>query len=652
MQRLLDDVRALDQMIRGDLFETGVTRIGAEQELFLVDSVHRPAPRSMELLERLDDPHFTTELARFNLEFNLDPLELTSDCLTRLHEDLETYLGMARTKAREMGIDVLMTGILPTLEKADMTLENMTPNPRYFALNQITRELRGGDFRLHIKGQDELSLRHESVMLEACNTSFQIHLQVSAQDFARVYNAGQLAAAPVLAAAVGSPLLFGRRLWHETRIALFQQSVDTRKASSHRRVQYPRVSFGEQWLDDSVIEIFQEDIARFRLLLTGEMGDDPLELLARGEIPDLKALRMHNGTVYRWNRPCFGVADGVAHLRIENRMLPAGPSAIDEVANAAFWFGLVKGLADDLVDVRRSMDFDRVRKSFQSVARNGLDSQVYWLDGKVRPARELILEELLLRARDGLDALGISAHDRDRYLGVVEERVDTGRTTSRWLLDSLVSMNGDGTTSERLVQLTASLKRHQEEGEPVHSWPLARSRESDAWQHSYHRVANLMTTDLFTVDPDDVVDLAASLMDWRHIRHVPVEDSEHRLVGLVTHRTLMRVLSQSLGRERRPIAVHEVMQRDLITVGPETPTLEAVSIMREHGIACLPVVERGRLVGILTERDFMKIAKQLLEDFLRRGSAETEPPRADASPRESSADGSGAAGPVVGSTST
>lgn len=623
MQRLLDDVRALDQMIRGDLFEQGVTRIGAEQELFLVDSVHRPAPRSMELLERIDDPHFTTELARFNLEFNLDPLELTPDCLSRLHEDLETHLGHARAAAREMGIDVLMTGILPTLEKEDMSLDNMTPNPRYFALNQVMREIRGSDFRLHMKGQDEMSLRHDSVMLEACNTSFQVHLQVSAEDFARVYNVAQLAAAPVLAAAVGSPLLFGRRLWHETRIALFQQSVDTRKAASHRRAQYPRVSFGERWLDDSVVEIFQEDIARFRLLLTGDMGPDPLELLARGEIPDLKALRMHNGTVYRWNRPCLGVVDGVAHLRIENRMLPAGPTVVDEVANAAFWFGLVKGLGVDLGDVRREIDFDRVRKSFQSVARNGLDSQIYWLDGRVRPARELILDELLLRARDGLDALGVSEQDRDRYLGVIEDRVDSGRTASRWLLDSLASMDGDGTNYERLMQLTASFKGHQEGGEPVHAWPLARARESNAWHHSYRRVAGLMTTDLFTVDPDDVVDLAASLMDWRHIRHVPVEDAEHRLVGLVTHRTLMRVLAHSIGRERRPIAVHEVMQRELITVGPETSTLEAINTMREHGIACLPVVEHGRLVGILTERDFMKIAKQLLEDFLRRGAMES-----------------------------
>ncbi len=624
MQRLLDDVRALDQMIRDDRFEKGVTRIGAEQELFLVDSVHRPASRSMELLERIDDPHFTTELARFNLEFNLDPLELTPDCLTRLHEDLETYLGLARSKAREMGIDVLMTGILPTLEKADMSLDNMTPNPRYFALNQVIRELRGSDFRLHMKGPDELSLRHDSVMLEACNTSFQVHLQVSAQDFARVYNVAQLAAAPVLAAAVGSPLLFGRRLWHETRIALFQQSVDTRKTVSHRRSQYPRVSFGERWLDDSVLEIFQEDIARFRLLLTGELGDDPLELLAKGEIPDLKALRMHNGTVYRWNRPCLGVVDGIAHMRIENRMLPAGPSVTDEVANAAFWFGLVKGLALDLQDVRTKIDFDQVRKSFQSVARNGLDSQIYWLDGQVRPARDLILEELLLRARDGLQALGVADRDRDHYLGVIEERVDTGRTASRWLLDSLGAMNGDGTTTERLMQLTASLKSHQEQGEPVHRWPLAQSRESDAWQHSYQRVSSLMTTDLFTVDQDDVVDLAASLMDWRHIRHVPVEDSEHRLVGLVTHRTLMRVLSQSLGRQRRPIAVHEVMQRNLVTVEPDTPILEAIDTMRSHGIACLPVVEQGRLVGILTERDFMKIAKHLLEDFLRQMPSRAE----------------------------
>lgn len=622
MQRLLDDVRALDRMLEEGTIETGVTRIGAEQELFLVDDRQRPAPRADELLKALDDPHFTTELARFNLEFNLDPLDVTPHCLSELHRDLDGLLSKARQAARGLGFDVLMTGILPTLEKADMSLDSMAPVPRYFALNRIIRELRGRDFRVHISGRDELSIRHDNVMLEACNTSFQVHLQVAPERFAALYNIAQAVAAPVMSAAVGSPLLFGRRLWHETRIALFQQSLDTRQSLSHRRAQHPRVSFGERWVDDSVLEIFQEDISRFRLLLTSELGDDPLDLLNRGIAPDLKALRMHNGTVYRWNRPCYGVADGIPHLRIENRMLPSGPTVIDEVANAAFWFGLVKGLAQDLGDVRKVLSFDTVRRNFQNAARHGLDAQFHWIDGKVCPARELVLDELLLRARDGLDGLGVAADDRDRYLGVIEERVSLGRTASRWQLDSLKAL-GQGPTAA--VRLTETLRRRQEEGEPVHTWPIAGvTAGKDPASHVFREVSGLMTTDLFTVSEDDVVDLAAALMDWRHIRHVPVEDAEHRLVGLLTHRTLMRVLARSVGRRRRPIPVREVMQQELVTVGPSTPTLEAMSLMERHGIACLPVVEDERLVGILTERDLIRVAKGLMTSHLSQGSSVPE----------------------------
>ena len=605
MQRLLDDVRALDRMLENGIIESGVTRIGAEQELFLIDDRQRPAPRADELLKALDDPHFTTELARFNLEFNLDPLDVTPRCLSELHRGIDDLLAKARHAARGLGFDVLMTGILPTLEKADMSLDNMAPVPRYFALNRVIRELRGRDFRVHISGRDELSIRHDNVMLEACNTSFQIHLQVAPERFAMLYNVAQAVAAPVMAAAVGSPLLFGRRLWHETRIALFQQSLDTRQSLSHRRAQHPRVSFGERWVDDSVLEIFQEDISRFRLLLTTELGEDPLDALDRGVAPDLKALRMHNGTVYRWNRPCYGVAGGIPHLRIENRMLPAGPTVIDEVANAAFWFGLVKALADDIPDVRRALTFDTVRRNFQNAARHGLDAQFHWLDGRVCPARDLLLDELLLRARDGLAALGVDAEDRDRYLGVIEAQVSSCQRPA--------------------VRLTEALRRRQEVGEPVHTWPIEGVQAGkDPASHVFQEVSGLMTTDLFTVTEDDVVDLAAALMDWRHIRHVPVENTEHQLVGLLTHRTLMRVLARSMGRERRPIPVREVMQRNLVTVGPATPTLDAMTLMEKHGIACLPVVEDGRLVGILTERDLIRVAKGLMTHHLTSGTPVSE----------------------------
>jgi len=221
------------------------------------------------------------------------------------------------------------------------------------------------------------------------------------------------------------------------------------------------------------------------------------------------------------------------------------------------------------------------------------------------------------RAHEGLEALGVGTADRERYLEVIEGRVTSRQSGSKWLLDSLAGMAPKGTLVERMARLVAATSDNQREGLPVHTWPLARLREKRGWEMHYQRVASIMTSDLFTVNEDEVLDLVASLMDWKHIRHVPVEDDAHRLVGLVTHRTLLRVLAREHGRETRPIPVREVMHTNVVTVAPDTATLEAIRLMKEHRIACLPVVEKGRLVGIVSERDFFKISDQLLEEFLR-----------------------------------
>jgi len=617
MQNLLTDLRALEHMIREGMIETDVRRIGAEQELFLVDAHRAPVPRAMELLADLDPDYFTTELALYNLEFNLDPLSLDHDCLSRLDRDLNRHLDEVRRVAHQHAADIALVGILPTLAKKHLTLDFMTPRPRYFALNDAIHRLRGSEFEFRIKGPDELTFKHDNVMAEACNTSFQIHFQVDDREFPRLYNIAQAVAAPVLAAAVNSPMLFGKRLWRETRIALFQQSVDTRTATEHVREQRPRVSFGRRWVEKSVLEIFQEDIARFRVLLGKEIDEDPFGDLERGEIPKLSALRLHNGTVYRWNRPCYGISEGKPHLRIENRVLPAGPTALDEIANAAFWFGLIKGVEDRYGDITRHMEFDHAKENFLAAARLGLQAQFFWPERPPTPARELILEELLPMARAGLDHLGIDPDDRDRYLGILEQRVSLDRTGSRWLLDSMARMSGSGGTAERLAALTSAAIARQEEGKPVHEWRLADLEEAGGWERHYSRIEQFMTTDLFTVSKDELVDLVACLMDWEHIRHVPVEDNEHRLVGLVSHRSLLRLMAQGKGGTRDdPTPVSEVMHKKLFTVAPETPTLEAIALMKRHKIGCLPVVKSDRLVGIVTERDFMNVAAQLLEQVL------------------------------------
>ena len=617
---ILRDLRALERMLSEGWIESGVRRLGAEQEVFLVGEGWRPAPVSTAVLERLDEKLFTTELALFNMEFNLPPIRMGAGCFSRLEEELLRFLQRAREAAWAEGSEVVLTGILPTLSKSDLTLENITPKPRYYTLNEALTGMRGGEYHLRIEGTDELIIRHDSVMLEACNTSCQVHLQVSAEEFPSFYNAAQVALAPVLAASVNSPLLFGRRLWAETRIALFQQSLDTRSATPYVRDMSPRVRFGDEWVRESVTELYQEDLTRFRVLMAGPVEEDPIERLDAGEPPALDALQLFNSTVYRWNRPCYGISQGKPHLRIECRALPSGPSVVDEVANAAFWVGLVLGITRTMGDPADSMDFAEVKSNFLAAAREGLRAGLRWMDGETMGARTLILERLLPLAREGLEEAEVAPDETERYLGVVRERVASGRTGSEWITSSLARMEGTGTRAERLAAVTASMARWQREGVPIHEWEPAELEESGGWTHTYLRVEQYMDTHPVTVNEDELVDLVAFVMEKEKIRHVPVEDREQRLVGVVSYRSLLRYVSDrshDSGKDAPP--VKEIMERDPVTVSPDTPTLKAIDLMRDRRVSCLPVVKDGRLVGLVTERDFMPIAYELLEERLRRG---------------------------------
>jgi CBS domain-containing protein/gamma-glutamyl:cysteine ligase YbdK (ATP-grasp superfamily) len=617
MRALLYDLRALELMLDEGRFEEGIARIGAEQEIFLVDRACHPAGASLAMLERLKDPHYTTELGTFQLEMNLDPHEFTGDCLGRLERQLEDLVARARLAAHELGLEIVLTGILPTIRKSDLGLENMVPLARYKALNDATSRLRGEAYYIHIRGIDELRTQHDSVMVEACNASFQTHLQVSAKGFANAYNVAQVLAGPVLAAAANSPLLWGRRLWAETRSALFEQAVDSRNPSQAREMA-PRVTFGNRWVEKSVVELYKEDIARFRALVGTDLDEDPLAVLRAGGVPALKALRLHNGTIYRWNRACYGVTNGKPHLRIENRVLPSGPSTLDEVANAALWLGLMSALTHKYADIRKVTEFEHAKMNFVAAARNGLGAHFMWLDGEEVPAQTLLAEKLVPLAAEGLDLVGVLPADRDRYLSVIDRRVRSGRTGSRWMLFSLAAMKDHGTQGERLNALTMATIARQSSGAPVADWEPARLDEGGGWKNNYLKVEQYMTTDLYTVHPDEPVDLVAKLMEWQRIRHVPVEDHEHRLIGLVSYRSLLRLLADpALASRAHAIAVAEVMKTDPVTVPPTMTTLRAIEVMREFGVGCLPVVADGRLVGLVTGDDFMGIAGQLLEERLR-----------------------------------
>ncbi len=626
MKRLLADLQALERMIAEGRIERGPRRIGAEQELFLVDRQRRPAPIAPALLEKLGEAPFTTELGLFNLEINLPPLEFAGDCLSRLESDLSCRIARVRDAAALIESDVCLIGILPTLREADLTDENMTPNPRYAALSEALRAVRGEAFEFRVTGSEELILRHDSVMLEACNTSWQIHFQAAPDEFARLYNIAQLASGPVLAAAVNSPLMLGKRLWAETRIAVFQQAFDTRVAEEHVQERAARVWFGKDWVRESAVEIFRDDITRFRPLVAWETDEQPLEMLERGEVPKLRALQLHNSTVYRWNRPCYGITGGRPHLRIENRALPAGPTVADEVANAAFWFGLVHGLAERGDEVSGLMDFAAARANFMDAAHSGLDAHLTWIDGSRYPAAELIRRHLVGLAEKGLRAAKIHSGDIDRYLTIIDQRAATRRTGARWLLESLENLKNTETALDPMAALVAGCIERQRRGRPVHTWKLAGPREAGRPAQNFLRVEQCMSTDLFTVHQDDAIDLAASVMDWRKVRHVPVEDGDRRLVGVVSYRSLLRFLAQDKPHGRdNPVPVRDVMNPEPVTVAPETPTLEAIELMRERGIGCLPVVREDRLVGILTEADMLRIAAELLERTLERELGDDPP---------------------------
>jgi CBS domain-containing protein/gamma-glutamylcysteine synthetase len=617
VQSLLEDVQSLEYMIDNDWFEKDIVRIGAEQEMFMVDEKnYKPACVVEEALELMKDmPYVETELAKFNLETNLTPREFAGSCLSDLEKENFENLEKIRERLGPMGVKIVLTGILPTLKKADLNYGNLTPKPRYRALMEaINSQLRQEFYELRLSGIDELLVRHDSPLLEACNTSFQIHYQVSPHNFAKYYNIAQALAGPTLSVAVNSPIVFGRRLWHESRIALFQQSIDTRTTHDHMRELSPRVSFGKDWLKESILEIYKEDIARFRVLLAADVEEDSLAKIRQGQVPKLQALQVHNSTVYRWNRPCYGISpNGKPHLRIENRVLPSGPTVVDETANAAFWLGCMTGMGNQYEEVSKYLGFEDCRDNIAKGAQFGLDSKFNWLNDKKYAARDLIIQELLPLAKEGLQSRNIDSSDIDLYLGIVEERTKAHMNGARWMLRGYTHLSKKVGNEEALTVLTAAIIQNQEKEVPVHKWPQPDPDDLEDYSPSSLKVGEFMETDLITVRRDDSIEMAAQLMDWRKIRYIPVEDKSGRLVGLVSQRLLMRHYTKKNINNNKPLLLEEIMIQKPISIHQEASILQALRLMREHKIGCLPVVEKEELVGVITETDFLRITSRLLE---------------------------------------
>lgn len=606
---LLDDIEALDRMLRDGQLEHGVTRIGLEQEFFLTDRDGRPAPRGPEVLATLNDPSFTTEIGRFNLELNVDPLVLGAGSLTTLEDSLRTSLAKARRAAAHHQADVALSGVLPSITLTDLTLDNLTPSDRYHALNARLVELAGGRMRTLVQGDELLQVELDSVMLEACNTSIQVHLQVAPDRLATIYNIAQLVAGPVLAAAVNSPLLLQRRLWHESRIPTFEQAVDSRPSADRVRGSWQRVHFGDDWVHDSVLDVYRDQVARHQVLLVGDTGESSLTVLDRGDVPALRALSLHNGSLYRWNRLCYGVSKGKPHLRIEHRPLPSGPTIRDEVANVAFFVGLVLGIEQDIGDVRSRFDFADVRANFHAAAHHGLESELCWERGRRGTARELIAHTLLPLAERGLRAASVSEPEIRRTLDVIAARATSGRTGARWQRDAWDALRSIRNPVARAQSLTRAMRDRQWTVEPVTDWAGITAAERDQWPQHVWTVQEIMSTDLFTVHPDDLLDVASSVMRWKHVRHVPVQDDHGALVGLLSHRSLLATHNTPPNDAR---AVRDLMATTIRTVTPTHSCADALALMRTHAVGCLPVVHAGRLVGMVSERDFLPFAAQWL----------------------------------------
>ncbi|HSE07612.1 MAG TPA: glutamate--cysteine ligase [Nocardioidaceae bacterium] len=465
--------RCLDvfaRMLRESRFEADDPMTGLEIELNLVDDDGNPALKNMEALEAIGDPQFVTELGQFNLEINVAPQRLSQHGFTAFEEGIRACLNAAEEKASGTGAHLVMIGILPTLSQGHFSPSSLSPNPRYQLLSDQILAARGEDLRIDIAGTDRLQTSSESIVPEAACTSTQFHVQVSPDDFPAYWNASQAIAGVQIALGANSPFLLGKELWHETRIALFEQATDTRSEELKAQGVRPRVWFGERWIN-SIFDLFEENVRYFPSLLPIIDDEDPLEVLERGESPALNELRLHNGTVYRWNRPVYDVVEGMPHLRVENRVLPAGPTVADTMANAAFYFGLVRTLAEHERPLWSQMSFSAAEENFHTAARQGIEANLYWPGLGQVPATELVLRRLLPMARAGLEAWGVSEEERDRLLGIIEQRCLLGRNGSTWFINTFHRRCQDcGDRMEALRVTLNEYRANMHTNEPVHTW--------------------------------------------------------------------------------------------------------------------------------------------------------------------------------------
>jgi hypothetical protein len=474
-QRLLENLAALKALLGRPGFGLGPRTVGAELEMFLVDAAGFPLPVNRQVLGQTMDPRVTLEIDRFNLECNLRPAPLAGRPFTALREEFDDSLNEVRRAAGTQGAQVVITGILPTLREADLGSGALTGMPRYRALSTALRNRRQTPFQVSIAGEDSLSLTWDDVTLEGANTSLQFHLRVEPAEFARMYNAAQLATAPVLAVSTNSPFFLGRRLWDETRVALFRQAVDDRGEPHAPGSSHARVTFGHGWAREGAMELFSEVVALYAPLLPVVGPKSPLECLSHEELPGLDELRLHQSTVWSWNRAIYDPKAG-GHLRIEFRALPAGPTVVDMVANGAFLLGLSLGLSGQMDAMLPAIPFNCARGNFLRAAKQGMDATLLWPSETAPSPQPVPATELALRllpvARRGLIEAGVDADEADAMLGIIQARVAARRTGAGWQRQMLAKLEQHMPKPDALAALLERYRQHAESGAPVHEWPL------------------------------------------------------------------------------------------------------------------------------------------------------------------------------------
>ncbi|HET8642101.1 MAG TPA: glutamate--cysteine ligase [Pseudonocardiaceae bacterium] len=468
--------RCLDtfaRMLAEFRFESERPMAGLEIELNLVDDAGDPAMKNAEVLDAIADPAFQTELGQFNIEINIQPRQLSAGGLVEFEQGVRASLNAAEDKANTVGARIVMIGILPTLLRKHMNANVLSANPRYELLNEQIFAARGEDLEISIAGEERLFTHADTVAPESACTSVQFHLQTAPEMFGRYWNASQAIAAVQLAVGANAPFLFGKQLWQETRIALFEQATDTRPDELKAQGVRPRVWFGERWIT-SIFDLFEENVRYYSALLPLCEDEDPVAVLERGDTPELGELRLHNGTIYRWNRPIYDVVRDRPHLRVENRVLPAGPTVVDIMANAALYFGLVRVLAEADRPIWTQMSFSAAEENFHHAAKHGIGASVYWPGLGEVPASELVLRRLLPLAHEGLTEWGVAPADRDRLLGIIEQRCLTGRNGSTWQVETVRKLETDADLDRigALREMTLRYAEHMHTNEPVHTWPV------------------------------------------------------------------------------------------------------------------------------------------------------------------------------------